>query len=122
MAEPLGRLEPAARAYLDLLRRCLTREVFLDQEWWDVWLDDWPGGRDAVQPVLAEHGWRLVRRGDPAARDEGRDWPPTAETMVGSRRLDCALRCCIDAVLDDVPGDFVETGVWRGGVTILMRG
>ena len=122
LPDPLERLEPAARAYLDLLRRCLTREAFLDQEWWDVRLDDWPGGRDAVQPVLAEHGWRLVRRGDPAARDEGRDWPPTAETMVGSKRLDCALRCCIDAVLDDVPGDFIETGVWRGGVTILMRG
>ena len=120
--DPLERLEPAARAYLDLLRRCLTREAFLDQEWWDVRLDDWPGGREAVQPVLAEHGWRLVRRGDPAARDEGRDWPPTAETMVGSQRLDCALRCCIDAVLDRVPGDFIETGVWRGGVTILMRG
>jgi O-methyltransferase len=122
LPDPLERLDPSARAYLDLLRRCLTREAFLDQEWWDVRLDDWPGGRDAVQPILAEHGWRLVRRGDPAARDEGRDWPPTAETMVGSKRLDCELRCCIDAVLDGVPGDFIETGVWRGGVTILMRG
>lgn len=115
-------LEPAAIAYLDLLRRCLTRELFLDQEWWDADLTDWPGGREQVLPVLRENGWRVVRRGDPDARGEGRDWPPTAETMIGTARLDNVLECCVTAVGDDVPGDFVETGVWRGGATILMRG
>lgn len=118
----LDRLDPAERAYLDLLRRCLTREAFLDQEWWDADLRDWPGGREQVLPVLRERGWRVVRRGDPSARGEGRDWPPTAETMIGSARLDNVLECCVTAVRDDVPGDFVETGVWRGGTTILMRG
>jgi O-methyltransferase len=124
MAEPsaLDQLEPAARAYLDLLCRCLTREAFLDQEWWDADLRDWPGGPDAVLPVLRDRGWRLVRRGDPTARAEGRDWPPTAETMIGSARLGHLLECCVRAVLDGIPGDFIETGVWRGGATILMRG
>jgi O-methyltransferase len=118
----LDALEPAARAYLELLRRCLTREAFLDQEWWDVDLARWPGGADAVLPVLREHGWRVVRRGDPEARAEGRDWPPTAETMIGTRRLDNVVDCCVAALADGVAGDFVETGVWRGGTTILMRG
>jgi len=118
----MERIDPAARSYLDLLARCLTRDVFLDQEWWDVDLRDWPGGADQVRPVLRDHGWRLVRRGDPTARDEGRDWPPTAETMIGTARLDNVLDCCVRAVLEDVPGDFAETGVWRGGTTILMRG
>ncbi len=116
------RLDPAARAYVDLLQRCLTREAFLDQEWWDVDLAKWPGGADEVLPVLRANGWRLVRRGDPAARDEGRDWPPTAETMIGTKRLDNVVDACVAAVLEDVPGDFIETGVWRGGTTILMRG
>jgi Macrocin-O-methyltransferase (TylF) len=32
------------------------------------------------------------------------------------------LRSCIATVLaDKVPGDFIETGVWRGGATIFMR-
>jgi len=125
-------LDPAARRYLDLLCRCLTREAFIDQEWWDVRLDDagldvlcdaaGHTGRDALLPVLRAHDWRLVRRGDPAAREQGRDWPPTAETMVGSARLGNVLECCVDALRRDVPGDFVETGVWRGGTTILMRG
>lgn len=121
-ARSLDALDPSARAYLDLLRRCLTREVFLDQEWWDADLRQWPGGPDAVLPTLRELGWRLVRRGDPSARDEGRDWPPNAETMIGTRRLDNVVECCVQAVADGVPGDFIETGVWRGGSTILMRG
>jgi O-methyltransferase len=117
----LARLDPGARSYLELLCRCLTREAFLDQEWWDADLRDWPGGRDAVLPVLRERGWRVVRRGDPTARGEGRDWPPTAETMIGTARLANVLECCITAVADGVSGDFAETGVWRGGTTILMR-
>ena len=40
-------LDPLAKRYLELLRRCLTREAFLDQEWWDVRLDDVPDGREA---------------------------------------------------------------------------
>ncbi|NDH95935.1 MAG: macrocin O-methyltransferase [Actinobacteria bacterium] len=47
---------------------------------------------------------------------------PTAETMVGRRRL-ANVRSAVETVLEDgVPGDLIETGVWRGGVTILMRG
>ena len=64
-------LEPAARAYLGLLRRCLTRELFLDQEWWDADLSQWPGGAASVRPLLRERAWRMVRRGDPEARADG---------------------------------------------------
>lgn len=116
--------DPALRdRYVDLLMGCLTRELFLDEETHDADLTDWPGGIDAVLPTLRANGWRLTQRGgDPAKRTDGNDWPPTAETMVGRRRL-ADVRSCVDTVLaDEVPGDFVETGVWRGGVTILMRG
>jgi O-methyltransferase len=116
-------LDATGRRYLDLLKACLTRDLFLDQEWWDAELDHWPGGSSAVIPILSEHGWRLVtRNAEPERRDEGQDWPPTAETMVGVKRLDHVLDCAVAAVEQDVPGDFIETGVWRGGVTILMRG
>jgi len=86
--------------YLDLLKGCLTRALFLDEE--------------------PEDGRSLEERR--AARAEGRDWPAHAETMVGRARLD-SLQDCVEAVLTDgVPGDLVETGVWRGGASILMRG
>ena len=120
--DALDRLPPAARAYLDLLGRCLTREAFLDQEWWDADLRDWPGDVDELRAELRARQWRVVRRGDPEARAEGRDWPPTAETMIGTARLANVVDCCVTALLDEVPGDLIETGVWRGGTTILMRG
>ena len=42
--------------------------------------------------------------------------------MVGRQHL-ADVRSCVDEVLaNGVAGDFIETGVWRGGVTILMRG
>jgi O-methyltransferase len=42
--------------------------------------------------------------------------------MIGLVRLD-NLRHCIETVLrDGVPGDLIETGVWRGGACIFMRG
>ena len=109
--------------YVDLLMGCLTRELFLEEESHDVDLATWPGDVEELLAVLRPRGWRLTRRGgDADLRDDGNDWPPAAETMVGRRRL-ADVRACVETVLaDDVPGDFIETGVWRGGVTILMRG
>ena len=109
--------------YVDLLMGCLTRELFLDEEAHDVDLSEWPGDVDELRGTLRANGWRLTRRGgDAETRDDGNDWPPAAETMVGRRRL-ADVRQCVDSVLaDGVAGDFIETGVWRGGVTILMRG
>jgi O-methyltransferase len=113
--------DPAADRYLELLMGCLTRELFLDQEWWDADLKEWPGDAESTAAELRQRGWRMVRRGDPAARAEGRDWPPTAETMVGDARLRNVAELCTAALRDGVPGDFIETGVWRGGVTVLMK-
>ena len=46
---------------------------------------------------------------------------PSGETMMGLGALE-NLHWCMQQVLhDDVAGDFVETGVWRGGGTIYMR-
>jgi O-methyltransferase len=54
-------------------------------------------------------------------RELGLDWPPEAETMIGMQRL-TSLQHCVETVLDeDVPGDLIECGVWRGGACILMR-
>jgi O-methyltransferase len=45
-----------------------------------------------------------------------------SHTMVGRRRLD-NIEACLDKVrLDGIPGDLIETGVWRGGASIFMRG
>lgn len=54
-------------------------------------------------------------------RVEGLDWPARAKTMIGLKRLD-NIELCIESILNDnIPGDFIETGVWRGGAGMLMR-
>lgn len=45
-----------------------------------------------------------------------------AFTMLPSARLDNLRDCVIDVVRSGVPGDLIETGVWRGGASIYMRG
>src|SRR5262249_9338038 len=51
----------------------------------------------------------------------GLDWPADAETMIGMQRLTSLQRCVETVLADDIPGDLVECGVWRGGASILMR-
>ena len=46
----------------------------------------------------------------------------TAITMLPTERLNHLQSCMIDVVARSVPGDVIETGVWRGGATIFMRG
>jgi hypothetical protein len=46
----------------------------------------------------------------------------SAYTMVPRARLDNIQDCIANVVGQQIPGDFIETGVWRGGTTIFMRG
>lgn len=51
-----------------------------------------------------------------------RNFSFTAHTMIGRARMD-NLQFCMESILqDNIPGDFIETGVWKGGATIFMRG
>ncbi|MDQ1391530.1 MAG: O-methyltransferase [Acidimicrobiaceae bacterium] len=124
VAERPGPGASPAALYLDLLKRCLTRFDFdpdlapivpgtpLKRRLW-AQVATLLGRRDIVAFRRAPYeSWR---------RQEGRDWPISAETMVGLRRLD-NLQACIESVVgDSVPGDVLEAGVWRGGAAILMR-
>jgi hypothetical protein len=56
----------------------------------------------------------LVATYNPDYSDEGLDWPTTALTMVGRRRLRNFRTLIEQVVRDDVPGDIIEAGVWRG--------
>jgi hypothetical protein len=56
-----------------------------------------------------------------ASRAEGLDWPARAHSMIGLKRLRNLRDCVEDVIYRGVPGDLIETGVWRGGATIFMR-
>ncbi len=85
-------------SYLDLLKRSL-----IDVIGNDVWAAMTP------EPVDAES--RMV----------GNDWPHNGLTMIGYTGLTNVQECVEDVLANDVPGDFIETGSWRGGATIFMR-
>jgi hypothetical protein len=73
--------------------------------------------------LAARHGLEIRRLipFDPEKRASGRDWPSFGYTMIGMKRLD-NIQACVEAVLENnVPGDLLEAGVWRGGATIFMR-
>ena len=95
-------------AYLDLLKLCLcdlagtgTTSV--------IW--------NAVDPV---HSRELTGE-DLMKRVVGQDWPLHGLTMVGLDRLDDLQSLVEDVIANDVPGDLIEAGSWRGGAAILMR-
>ncbi len=74
------------------------------------------GGAVLAEPVLF----------DLASNTEGTVsvWglPPWPMTMIGSVRLENVGECIRRVIADGVPGDVIETGVWRGGTCIFMRG
>lgn len=54
-------------------------------------------------------------------REQGWDWPSKAPSMIGARRMQNIRRECERVLREGVPGDFMETGVWRGGACMMMR-
>jgi O-methyltransferase len=57
---------------------------------------------------------------DARKRDNGLVWPNQALTMIGRVRLRSLRECCALVLREVVAGDFVETGIWRGGACIMM--
>ena len=118
--------EKASLLYLDLLKRTLSRSLFAENV---VPVSPRPGSRKArayapVERLLASRGLTIARRINSA--DAFAESPPTyirgAETLIGPVGLDNVQFCIEDVIRNDVPGDLVETGVWKGGAAIFMRG
>src|SRR6267378_3865869 len=91
--------------YLDLLKRSLTNSIYAEEEVQFVRSSSVLG--QLLQRYYKSRGQAIVRRKryDPEKRRLGRDWPPTAHSMIGLERLN-NLQHCIETVLrDGVAGD-----------------
>ncbi len=96
--------EDLKERYLDLIERSLMNEVY---------------GESRLETLIRTAGVRL--RHPWQTRGWSKTWPARAHTMIGRPRLR-SLRTLVEATLEaGVPGDYIETGVWRGGACILMR-
>lgn len=116
--------DSAAELYLDLLKRTLLNEIYSQGEFF---LRKPEGAlRNALFRFLARPDEMLARPRDIRQRDRetGGIWPPSplAHTMIGRRRLDNLAECISAIITDNIPGDLIETGVWRGGASIFMKG
>jgi len=85
--------------YLDLIQKCITNTIYEDPP-----QDNWSGGKYNSK-----------------IRDCGLDWPSKAHTMIGNKRMTNLRRLTENVITHNIPGDLIETGVWRGGACIYMR-
>jgi len=118
----------AVDLYLDLLARALVGDlrrdapVLREVEWPTSLLDE-----PDVHALMSAGTELLERVAIPAeAFTEGRwsstELAPPGESMVGLARLENVRFCLETALAEGIPGDVIETGVWRGGCAIFMKG
>lgn len=96
---PHDRSHELRTLYLDMVQRSLIGTIYEDPNH-----DRWSPHR--FQPQL---------------RELGRDWPSQAHSMIGNARMSNLRRIAEHVITQNIPGDFIETGVWRGGACIMMR-
>ncbi len=104
--------------YLDLMKRCLTGTIYPGMEG-----TIWPKTvltRKLLKMILPQkvRCYQLVAQEE---LERGLTWPHQAQTMIGQKRLNNIQYCVENVIKNHVPGDLIETGVWRGGAVIFMR-
>jgi hypothetical protein len=90
--------DSAADLYLDLLKRSLTNTIF------------------DIEPDIDDDEFRFtMQRVTHYVNSD-------AVSMIPLARFDNIKNCVQDILRTGIPGDLIETGVWRGGAAIFMRG
>ncbi|MCA0351005.1 MAG: TylF/MycF family methyltransferase [Chloroflexi bacterium] len=103
----------AAQLYLDLLKRCIMGLVYEDQPLRNIVYEPFSINAPYTGPYSTF---------DREKRLNGHEWPSQAHTMLSMHRLNNIQSLVTDILEKQIPGDLIETGVWRGGATIFMRG
>jgi len=85
--------------YLDMVQRCIINTIYEDPN----------------------QGFWSPRVFDGKLRELGRDWPSKAHSMIGNLRMSNVRQVTEYVIANHIPGDFIETGVWRGGACIMAR-
>nr|WP_295972076.1 TylF/MycF family methyltransferase [uncultured Bacillus sp.] len=97
--------EQSINMYLELLKKTILFEIWEEHE------------HDLLR-ALYNRDSRL----NPEKHRLGETWPSMAHSMIGRMRME-NLQMSMETVLkENIKGDFIETGVWRGGACIFMRG
>ena len=98
---------------LEFLKRLLTDTVF-DEEIRNNYFNNnlFPDDQKILE---------ILEKNIDEKRLGGLDWPERAHTMIGVKRLN-NLHDSLDYIRkNNIDGDFIETGVWRGGASIFIK-
>jgi O-methyltransferase len=130
-----------ARRYLELLKSSLLNELYIENEAKilqalhkisnenTLTCDDFYDPQERLVNLLREAkqvGMTVI----PTVHDPSRKLTPTlsmrnytelSHTMIGRKRLENIEHCVETALEENIQGDLIETGIWRGGATIFMR-
>jgi O-methyltransferase len=131
--------------YLKLLKNSLLNEIYIESDVRSLYiferlLTNQPIDTEILQnvrvrlPDLFSQVWqarqdgsiwwridRVKADGSPGGLDL-RNVCDFSHTMVGRKRLDNIQHCLAAVKRDNIPGDVAETGAWRGGSAIYMKG
>lgn len=131
LTRPVAHRSQLAGTYLDTLKKSLLNVFYREDEFRILYLRQCLAGETTFDMA----SFLDPREADPETyalfeshHDEGRPFLNTIanlgfpKTMMGRARLD-NLHDCLDYITDNnIPGDLIECGVWRGGGCILMAG
>lgn len=132
------------KQYLDLLKKSLLNELYVENEaclihtfshmlnnrplefnqYFNIARTQ-PHLVNALRDFKLKGGNTLLRYAAPdgtiRTAPELRNVTELSHTMIGRKRLE-NVQLCVESVLADcIKGDFIETGIWRGGTCIFMR-
>ncbi|MGL4490663.1 MAG: TylF/MycF/NovP-related O-methyltransferase [Rhizobiaceae bacterium] len=119
--------EQIQSAYIDLLAKSLSYALWNEPP---KLLSELPRLRSRqkilklLDKLASLFGGRIALPYEAGEQDrlEGKIWPSQAQTMIGNYRL-ANVRLAVETIIrENIPGDLIETGVWRGGTCIYMRG
>lgn len=93
--------------YIKLLKNCLLDNIY---------------GSEIMEIAKLEHMGKVGQLADDYMISNGCYFPKRAHTMIGMKRLNNIEDCIVNIMNCNIEGDFIETGVWRGGASIFIAG
>ena len=135
-------VNPLPKLYIETLKSSLLNELYIENEarivqvvartannlestFDDIYLPD-PGLQATIFASKQDGKTTLLNRenwdGSITPMPELRNYIELAHTMIGRKRLDNIQFCIEEVIKSGIPGELIETGIWRGGATVFMRG
>lgn len=123
----------AVQLYLELLKKTILFEIWLEYEAYlpaSLHISKELEFEPVTVPLplfikqyAENHNLKIVKPNvSKSERHDGMDLPRAAHSMIGRERMNQLQEAMETVVRENIEGDFIETGVWRGGSCIFMNG